>query len=65
MENDPDIIRWSQVKRFIKHTLAWMALYGFIGWVIDVNQYNDNSITLTLLILVGLSVFMAILTTVD
>ena len=37
MSNDPDIIRWSQIKRFLKHTIAWMAVYGIGGWLIDVS----------------------------
>lgn len=63
MENDPDIIRWSQLKRFLKHTFAWMGIYGVIGWLIDINQYADNSFASMMLWLVGLSLFMAYVTT--
>ena len=63
MNNDPDIIRWSQLKRFLKHTVGWIIVYGLIGLVTDVTQYSEGSTTAHILILVGLSLFMAALTT--
>ena len=55
MENDPDIIRWSQLKRFARNTLGWMAVYGIFGWLGDVTQYNDHS-NLTHFFFVGSSI---------
>ena len=57
MNNDPDIIRWSQIKRFLKHTIAWMAVYGIGGWLTDVTQYSEHSTTSHFIVLVALSVF--------
>ena len=62
MNNDPDIIRWSQIKRFLKHTIAWMAVYGIGGWLTDVTQYSEHSTTSHFIVLVALSVFMAFVT---
>jgi Na+/citrate or Na+/malate symporter len=62
MNNDPDIIRWSQIKRFFKHTFAWMAVYGIGGWLIDVTRYSEQSTTSHFIILVALSVLMAFVT---
>ena len=62
MNNDPDIIRWSQIKRFLKHTIAWMAVYGIGGWLTDVTQYSEYSTTSHFIVLVALSVFMAFFT---
>ena len=62
MNDDLDIIRWSQIKRFLKHTIAWMAVYGIGGWLIDVTQYSEHSTTSHFIVLVALSVFMAFVT---
>ena len=62
MNNDPDIIRWSQIKRFLKHTFAWIAVYGIGGWLIDVTRYSEQSTTSHFIILVALSVLMAFVT---
>ena len=32
MNNDPDIIRWSQIKRALLHFLGWAFVYLIIGW---------------------------------
>tara|TARA_Y100000768_G_scaffold359460_1_gene315987 strand:+ start:951 stop:1151 length:201 start_codon:yes stop_codon:yes gene_type:complete len=63
MNNDPDIIRWSQLKRFLIHTVGWMAVYAFFAWVGDFTRYSEASTTTHIVILVGLSVFMAYFTT--
>ena len=62
MKNDPDIIRWSQLKRFARNTLGWMAVYGIFGWLGDVTQYRDQSNLTHFLLLVALSVFMTLVT---
>ena len=62
MKNDPDIIRLSQIKRFLKHTFGWMAIYAFFGWLIDATQYSEQSTTTHIMMLVGLSVLMAFVT---
>ena len=62
MNNDPDIIRWSQLKRFFKHTLAWIAVYGIGGWLIDITEFSDHSPTSHFIMLVALSAFMAFVT---
>ena len=59
MNNDPDIIRWSQIKRFLKHTFAWMAVYGIGGWLIDVTQYSEHSTTSHFIALIIYSVTLA------
>ena len=38
MENDPDIIRWSQIKRFFVHFGGWAFVYFIIGWSLGLNQ---------------------------
>jgi uncharacterized membrane protein len=58
-EKDPDIIRWSTLKGFGKHCAIWFIFYGIAGWLIDINQYADNSLTSMMLWLVGISLFMA------
>lgn len=65
MENDPDIIRWSQLKRFARNTLGWMAVYGIFGWLGDVTQYSDHSNLTHFFLLVALSVFMTLVTWKD
>ena len=62
MKNDPDIIRWSQLKRFLKHTCGWIVVYGIIGLIVDVTKYSDQSTTTHIIILVALSIFMAFVT---
>ena len=62
MNDDPDIIRWSQIKRFLKHTLVWMGIYGVGGWMLDITRYSELSTTSHLIALAALSVFMAIAT---
>ena len=62
MNNDPDIIRWSQIKRFFKHTFARMAVYDIGGSLIDVTRYSEQSTTSHFIILVALSVLMAFVT---
>jgi len=32
MKNDPDIIRWSQLKRILIHFLSWSFVYFIFGW---------------------------------
>ena len=32
MENDPDIIRWSQLKKVLIHFLGWAFVYFICGW---------------------------------
>ncbi len=63
MNDDPDIIRWSQIKRFLKHTVCWFIGYGLIGWIGDFTRYSEASTTSHIVILIGLSLFMAVLTT--
>ena len=62
MNNYPDIIRWSQLKRFLKHTFVWMTIYGVGGWLLDITKFSEQSTTSHLMMLVGLSIFMAFLT---
>jgi len=62
MKNDPDIIRWSQLKRFVRNTLGWMAVYGIFGWLGDVTRYSDQSNLTHFFLLVALSVFMTLVT---
>ena len=62
MKNDPDIVRWSQIKRFLKHTLFWMVVYGGAAWLFDMTRYSDHSALANFLMLLALSVFMAIMT---
>ena len=62
MKNDPDIIRWSQIKKFLKHTLFWMAVYGGAAWLFDMTEYNDHSSLANFLMLLALSIFMAFVT---
>ncbi len=62
MKNDPDIIRLSQIKRFLKHTCGWIVLYGIIGLIVDVTKYSDHSTTTHIIVLVALSIFMAFVT---
>ena len=62
MNDDPDIIRWSQLKRFLIHVVGWMVVYGVGGWLIDVTQYSEHSTTSHFVVLVALSVFMAFIT---
>ena len=62
MNNDPDIIRWSQLKRFLRNTLGWMAVYGIFGWLADVTKYSDQSDLTHFVLLVVLSVFMTFVT---
>tara|TARA_B100000989_G_scaffold296997_1_gene281539 strand:+ start:474 stop:674 length:201 start_codon:yes stop_codon:yes gene_type:complete len=63
MTKDPDIIRWSQLKRFLIHVVGWLVIYGVCGWLIDITQYSEASTTSHIVILVGLSLLMAYLTT--
>jgi len=53
MTNDSDIVRWSQIKKFIISTFIWMFVFGFFGWVADVTQYSNNSTTAHIVIWVG------------
>lgn len=62
MKKDPDIVRWSQIKRYLIHFFWWFVVLGFFGWVLDVNRFNDNSLTSTFLLLTGLTIFMAFIT---
>ena len=62
MENDPDIIRWSQIKKFIISTFIWMGVFGAFAWLGDVTQYSNNSTTAHIVIWVGLSALMAFIT---
>ena len=32
MKNDPDIIRWSQLKNVLIHFLGWSFVYFMFGW---------------------------------
>ena len=32
MKNDPDIIRWSQLKLILIHFLGWAFVYFIFGW---------------------------------
>ncbi len=32
MKNDPDIIRWLQLKRILIHFLSWSFVYFIFGW---------------------------------
>ena len=45
MTKDPDIIRWSQLKRFSIHVVGWLVIYGVCGWLIDITQYSEASTT--------------------
>ena len=62
MTNDSDIVRWSQIKKFIISFFIWMFVFGFFGWVADVTQYSNNSTTAHIVIWVGLSALMAFIT---
>lgn len=62
MNDDPDIIRWSQIKRFLIHVFGWMVTYAFFGWLGDVTRYSETSTTENIIILFVLSVFMAFIT---
>ena len=33
MKDDPDIIRWSQLKNFAINVAGWMLVYGIFGWL--------------------------------
>lgn len=57
MKDDPDIIRWSQLKSFAINVLGWMLVYGIIGWLGDIG--SQHSTLNRLLVLFGISVFMA------
>ena len=61
-EKDPDIIRWSTLKGFGKHFAFWFVFYGIAGWLLDINQYADNSLTYNFLMLFFISIFMAYVT---
>ena len=61
MTNDSDIVRWSQIKKFIISFFIWMGVFGAFGWLGDVTQYSNNSTTVHIVIWVGLSVLMAFL----
>ena len=62
MTNDSDIVRWSQIKKFIISFFIWMGVFGVFGWVADVTQYSNNSTTAHIVIWVGLSALMAFIT---
>mgnify|MGYP001216566927 FL=1 len=38
MNNDPDIIRWSQIKRALIHFLGWAFVYFIFGWLMDLTD---------------------------
>ena len=62
MENDPDIVRWSKIKKFIISFFIWMGVFGAFGWLGDVTQYSNNSTTAHIVIWVELSALMAFIT---
>lgn len=57
MKDDPDIIRWSQLKNFAINVAGWMLVYGIFGWLADIG--DQHSTLNRLLVLFGISVFMA------
>ena len=40
MKNDPDVVRWSQIKNFLIRFLGWMFVYGLIGWLGDFTRWE-------------------------
>lgn len=44
-KNDPDIVRWSQIKSVVKkgliHWFWWTVVYGTAGYLGDMYIYND------------------------
>ena len=38
MNTDPDIIRWSQIKRALIHFLGWAFVYFIFGWLMDLTD---------------------------
>ena len=46
MENDPDIIRWSQLKKVLIHFAGWALVYFIIGWANDLTYkfYQEDII---------------------
>ena len=38
MNTDPDIIRWSQIKRALIHFLGWASVYFIFGWLMDLTD---------------------------
>ena len=59
MTNDSDIVRWSQIKKFIISTFIWMGVFGAFGWLSDITQHSNNSTISHIVIWVGLSALMA------
>ena len=59
MKNDPDVVRWSQIKSFLIRFLGWMFVYALFGWLGDFTRYSDQSNMTHFIILVALSLFMA------
>jgi len=55
-KNDPDIIRWSTLKRFALTTLGWFVFIGVVGW--GTNMNGDLSTTETVLGWLGFSIFL-------
>lgn len=51
------------MKAFVVHFVGWVITYGFFGWFMDVTRYSEQSTLTHLMILFGLSAFMALLTT--
>ena len=62
MTDDSDIVRWSQIKKFIISFFIWMGVFGFFGWLADITQHSNNSTTSHIVIWVGLSALMAFIT---
>ncbi len=58
---DPDLIRWSQLKRFSIRFVAWLIIYSLIGWLSDIPNKSEASTTTHIIILIFLSAFMALL----
>ena len=55
-KNDPDIIRWSTLKRFALNTLGWFVFIGVVDW--GTNMSGDLSTTGTVLWWLGFSIFL-------
>ena len=51
------------MKEFVVHFFGWVIVYGLFGWLLDVTRYSEQSTLMHLMILFGLSAFMALLTT--
>ena len=61
-KNDPDIVRWSQIKRFLIHWFWWTVVYGVAGWLGDLTLYTDYETWVYFAFLFGFSALMTPIT---